>query len=166
MPWTPAGQHDLFARFDEGEQRWFADGMFANAVHGARALLREVDFGAFRQLLDVGGNAGGYTVTLLGAHPGLRATIVDLEPVRKLAAERLTEAGLSSRACFVAGSFFEDCLPRGHDAALLSSIVHDWADEDCAASSPTSSPPSSPAAPSSSPSRCSRRIAPARSTRP
>jgi len=131
MPWTPEGQHDMFSGFGETEQRWFADGMYANAVHGGRALLQYVDFAPFRRLLDVGGNAGGYTAAILARHGRLEATILDLEPLRRLAVERMTAAGLAGRVAFVAGSFFEDALPRGHDVLLLSSILHDWGDADC-----------------------------------
>ena len=131
MPWTAEGQHDMFARFGPEEQRWFAEGMFANAVHGAQALVRQVDFAPFEWLLDVGGNAGGYTTVLLGRHPRLQATIFDLEGIRPLALKRAIDAGLSSRVNFSAGSFFEDELPEGHDVLLLSSILHDWGDADC-----------------------------------
>ncbi|MBA4180672.1 MAG: hypothetical protein C0506_08810 [Anaerolinea sp.] len=130
MPWTPEGQHDMFAGFGEEEQRWFAEGMFANAVHGGRALMEQVDFSGFRRLLDVGGNAGGYATAILLRHPHLTGTIVDVEGVRKLALGRVEEAGLKERLTFVSGSFFEDSLPRGHDLLLLSSILHDWGDDD------------------------------------
>jgi len=132
MPWTPEGQHDMFASFGPEEQRWFADGMFSNAIHGARWLLGQVDFSPFRRLLDVGGNTGGYALTILEHHPRLQATIFDLEPVGKLARQRARAAALESRLEFVAGSFFTDDLPPGHDVVLLSSILHDWADADCA----------------------------------
>lgn len=130
-PWTRDGQHDMFGGFDDADQRWFAEGMYSNAVHGGRALLREMDLSGVRRLLDVGGNAGGYSVTLLHALPELEATIFDLEATRELAEERIAQEGLAGRLRFVTGSFFEDELPRGHDAVLLASILHDWADGDC-----------------------------------
>lgn len=133
MPWTPEGQHDMFAGFGKEEQRWFADGMFANAVHGGRALMEQVDFSGFKRLLDVGGNAGGYAIALLRQHPQLLGTILDVEGVRPLALERIAQAGLAGRLRFCVGSFFDDALPRGHDILLLSSILHDWGDEDARA---------------------------------
>lgn len=131
QPWTPAGQHDMFASFSADEQRWFAEGMQANAVHGARALLEVVAFGQFTRLLDVGGNAGGYALTIAAAHPRLTATVFDLEAVQPLAAESIARAGLEGRVSFVAGSFFAGALPGGYDVVLLSSVLHDWADGDC-----------------------------------
>ena len=131
MPWTPEGQHDMFASFGDADQAWFADGMFANAVHGGRGLVELVDFRPFRSMLDVGGNAGGYAIAVLAANPALQAVIFDLPPLRDLAVKRVHEAGLSGRVTYAAGSFFTDPLPRGHDVMLLSSILHDWADDEC-----------------------------------
>ena len=130
-PWTASGQHDMFGGFSEADQRWFAEGMFANAIHGGRALVETIDLSAATRLLDVGGNAGGYAIAICEANPHLRATIFDLEPIRPLAIERITAAGLASRVEFVAGSFFDDPLPRGHALLLLSSILHDWDEPDC-----------------------------------
>ena len=121
----------MFGGFDEEDQRWFADGMLANAIAGAEHLRREVDFSAFRRLLDVGGNSGGYTLSLLEAHPSLEATIFDLPAVRPLAEERIGERGLGERCQFVEGSFFEDPLPKGHDVLLLANILHDWETPEC-----------------------------------
>ncbi len=133
MPWTSSGQHDMFGGFGPAEQRWFADGMLANAVHGARALLDAVDFSPFQRLLDVGGNAGGYAITLVHANPALAATIFDLPALEPIARTTVERAGLADRVAFASGSFFEDDLPRGHDVLLLSSILHDWGDDGCRA---------------------------------
>jgi len=123
----------MFSGFSPEQQRWFAEGMYANAVHGGRSLAKVVDFSHFQRLLDVGGNSGGYAISLARANPGLRATIFDLEPVRELAMERVAAAGLADHIGFAVGSFFEDELPQGHDVVLLSSILHDWDDYDCTA---------------------------------
>ena len=132
LPWTEAGQHEMFAGFSESDQRWFSEGMFANAIHGGQALVETIDFGPYTRLLDVGGNAGGYAIAICRAAPHLSATIFDLEPIRPLAIERIREAGMENRITFAAGSFFEDPLPGGHDVLLLSSILHDWDEGDCA----------------------------------
>lgn len=130
-PLAEAGQADLFGGFDDEDRRWFAEGMLANAIAGAEHLLCEVDFAPFRRLLDVGGSSGGYTLALLEAHPSLDATIFDLPAVGPLAEERIAEHGLGDRCRFVAGSFFDDPLPRGHDVLLLANILHDWETPEC-----------------------------------
>ena len=130
-PLAEAGQADLFGGFDEEDQRWFAEGMLANAIAGAGRLRCEVDFSPFRRLLDVGGSSGGYSLALLEAHPSLEAVILDLPAMRPLAEERIAEHGLGDRCRFVAGSFFDDPLPRGHDVLLLANILHDWETPEC-----------------------------------
>ena len=130
-PLAEVGQAAMFGGFDEEDQRWFAEGMLANAIAGAERLLCEVDFAPFRRLLDVGGSSGGYTLALLEAHPLLEATIFDLPEVRALAEERIAALGPGDRCRFVAGSFFDDPLPRGHDVALLGNILHDWETPEC-----------------------------------
>ena len=130
-PLADGGQADLFGGFDDEDRRWFAEGMLANAIAGAERLRCEVDFSPFRRLLDVGGSSGGYTLALLEAHPSLGATIFDLPAMRPLAEERIAEHGLGDRCRFVAGSFFDDPLPQGHDILLLANILHDWETPEC-----------------------------------
>lgn len=130
-PLSSDGQADMFGGFDEEEQRWFAEGMLANAIAGAERLRHEVDFASFRRLLDVGGNSGGYTLALLEAHPSLHATIFDLPALCPLAEERIGERGLGGRCRFAEGSFFADPLPKGHDVLLLANILHDWETPEC-----------------------------------
>ena len=114
-PLAETGLADSFDNFSKDDQRWFAEGMLANAASGARYLTSELDLSPFRQLLDVGGNTGGYTTALLEAFPTLKATIFDLEAVRPLAEERIAALRLQERCRFVGGSFFDDALPTGHD---------------------------------------------------
>ena len=130
-PLAEAGFAEMFESFDEESQRWFAEGMLGNAVSGAEWLRREFDFSPHRRLLDVGGNNGGYALALLEAYPSLNATIFDLEAVRLLAEERIANLGLRERCRFVAGSFFDDPLPKGHDVLLLANILHNWEMTEC-----------------------------------
>ncbi|MXW25915.1 MAG: methyltransferase [Dehalococcoidia bacterium] len=130
-PLGDAGQADMFGSFDVDDQRWFAEGMLANAIAGAERLRCDVDFSGFRRLLDVGGSSGGYSLALLEAHPALEATIFDLPAVRPLAEERIAQRELGARCRFVAGSFFDDRLPAGHDVVLLANILHDWETQEC-----------------------------------
>jgi 3-hydroxy-5-methyl-1-naphthoate 3-O-methyltransferase len=131
-PWTAAGQHDMFAGFTGEERQTFTDGMFANAAHGARILIEQVDFSPYRRMLDVGGNAGGYAIPIAQAVSHLAVTIFDLPELHTMADDRIRDAGLEERVTFVPGSFFNDALPPGHDCVLLSSILHDWEEPDCA----------------------------------
>jgi predicted O-methyltransferase YrrM len=41
-----------------------------------------------------------------------------------MARERLSAAGVLDRVTLVAGDFYQDALPPGHDLAFLSAIIH------------------------------------------
>lgn len=76
-------------------------------------------------VVDVGGGNGSLLAALLQQQPGLRGIVFDLpETVRD-------EANFGDRMEFAAGSFFES-VPRG-DVYVLSTILHDWDDDHCAA---------------------------------
>ena len=81
------------------------------------------------RLLDVGGASGTYTMSFLKANPELKATLFDRPDVVAMARERLDREGLLARVHLVAGDFYTDELPAGHDLALLSAIIHQNSDE-------------------------------------
>ncbi|HZS29864.1 MAG TPA: methyltransferase [Gaiellaceae bacterium] len=73
-------------------------------------------------VVDVGGGNGTHLRALLERYPEMRGIVFDLpETVRD-------EASFPERLTFVEGSFFES-VPRG-DVHVLSTILHDWPDED------------------------------------
>jgi O-methyltransferase domain len=73
-------------------------------------------------VVDVGGGNGSLLVQLLRRQPGLRGVVFDL-PETARDEEFLRGEGID----FVEGSFF-DSVPEA-DAYLLSTILHDWPDE-------------------------------------
>ena len=102
---------------------------FIGAMHSiggplARQIVASVGAEASRNLLDIGGGSGTYTIAFLRAVPEMRATIFDLPEVIEMARERLKKEGLLDRTTLVPGSFYEDELPQGHDLVLVSAIVH------------------------------------------
>ncbi|GFH39426.1 methyltransferase [Streptomyces pacificus] len=115
--------------FDSAEDRFLMD-FFWNAMHAvagfsAHALGRAYDFSGFRSLLDVGGGSGGFPIELCSQYPSLTATVYELPHVCAIASERIKEAGLESAIGTFAGDFSRDAaLPGGHDAILLSQVLH------------------------------------------
>ena len=109
---------------DRRRQEAFIGAMHAIGRRMAGQMVAAIDPGGARRLLDVGGASGTYTEAFLAAGPGLSATIFDLPPVIEIARRRLGAAGLLGRVSLVAGDFYRDELPAGHDLALLSAIIH------------------------------------------
>lgn len=77
-----------------------------------------------KKLLDIGGASGTYTMAFLKEYPNLTATIFDLSDVIPMARERIGKTKVAKRVKFYAGDFDCDALPKGHDLALLSAIIH------------------------------------------
>jgi SAM-dependent methyltransferase len=87
--------------------------------------LDSVDWRGDELVVDVGGGSGSLLLALLERRPGLRGIVFDLAETAR------DEARFGERLAFVEGSFFER-VPAG-DAYVLSTILHDWPDEEAGA---------------------------------
>jgi len=112
-------------------QRIDVDGRqaFIGAMHvGGRSLSEEIagslDLRAHRNLLDIGGGSGTYTIAFLNHNPQLQAILFDLKEVIPMARKRLSSEALLHRVKLIPGNFYSDDLPGGCDVALLSAIIH------------------------------------------
>jgi hypothetical protein len=119
VPEKPAGSHR-----DEGELRAFIGAMHVIARAFAPRIVAAVRPGSSRALLDVGGALGTYTLAFLDAVPEMKATLFDRPAVIEMARTLLAEAGLLGRISLVAGDFYHDELPGGHDLAFISAVIH------------------------------------------
>jgi predicted O-methyltransferase YrrM len=102
----------------------FIGAMHVVASKAAPAVVAAIHPGQTRRLIDVGGGSGTYTLAMLSAAPEMKATLFDLPPVIEMARDRIQAVGLLDRVELVAGDFYKDKLPPGHDLALLSAIIH------------------------------------------
>jgi SAM-dependent methyltransferase len=109
---------------DAEELRAFIGAMHAIGAPLAKQIVAAVDAGPARALLDVGCGSGTYSIAFLRAVPEMKATLFDLPDVIEMARERLKKEGLLHRTTLVAGSFYHQEFPPGHDLALISAIIH------------------------------------------
>jgi predicted O-methyltransferase YrrM len=107
----------------------FIGAMHVVASRAAPGVVAAINPGRARRLLDVGGGSGSYTLAMLSAVPEMRATLFDLPPVIEMARDRIQAAGVLDRVELVAGDFYKEELPAGHNLALLSAIIHQSSDE-------------------------------------
>lgn len=122
---TETGQADkLPARFQGEDQKAFIEAMHVIGRLHAPAIIKAIQPGDARRLLDIGGASGTYTIAFLEESPHICATIFDLPEVIEMARVKIMEAGLKDRVEFVSGNFYTDPLPPGHDLAFLSAIIH------------------------------------------
>lgn len=127
LTWDPQGQRSLFEGDDPEMRELFWDGLHAISTFTGKMLAGAVDFASIECLLDVGGGSGACSIELCRHYPQLRATVLDLPPVNQISGRKIADAGFGRRIKPCAGDFFRDAaLPAGHDAILLSMILHDW----------------------------------------
>ena len=92
----------------------------------ARACLKAHDFGAARNMLDIGGNSGEFVLQVCRKHPQLRASVMDLPLVCEIGQEHVLAEPERERISFVKGDARRDPLPRGFDLISFKSMLHDW----------------------------------------
>jgi predicted O-methyltransferase YrrM len=90
----------------------------------AQSVVARLELSSHRNMIDVGGGSGVYTIAVLRAAPQMRATVFDRPLVTEIARRKLAEEGMTDRVTFASGDFYADALPGGHDLALLSAIIH------------------------------------------
>jgi cyclopropane fatty-acyl-phospholipid synthase-like methyltransferase len=88
------------------------------------ALPTAYDFSRHRRVLDLGGGTGSWLIALLRHYPGLEGTLFDLPNAAAVARQRLASDPGAQRAQVVAGDFFKDPIPSGHDAVLIANVIH------------------------------------------
>src|SRR5216683_3072597 len=128
--WDVERQESLFEAADPVMTEHFWDGMHSLSAYTARVLADALDFGPVRRLLDVGGGGAAFGTELCRRYPHLGVTVFDLPFVCDLTRPRIAEEHLEDRISLASGDFFTDRLPDGHDAVLLSNILHDWSEID------------------------------------
>lgn len=122
------GGGDLFEEMtkNEDETHAFFQGLHALAYWPANSLAGVLDFSPYNHLLDVGGGSGAYSIAITKRHKHLKATLLDLPPVCKIAKEYIFKENLSNAITTFPGDFFKDDFPHGPDVILFSNLLHDW----------------------------------------
>lgn len=132
---TPAFQlafkQPVFSYFKEHPLRaaLFQESMKEKSMAVIKSTLSTYDFSQCKSVYDIGGGYGQFMQALLQKYPHLRGTIFELPEVVHTARQRNPQ--LENTNCtMIAGDFFT-FMPRGGDAYLLKSVLHDWDDEKC-----------------------------------
>lgn len=100
----------------------------------ADGLLKLLEQGATKHIIDVGGNGGVLAHALCGAWSDCRAQVFDLPVVCDIGRDMQNGDGLGTHmVTFVEGDLRHDPLPEGADLILFKSVLHDWPDRDIAA---------------------------------
>ena len=127
-----AARENTILKDRETMTRDFIRGMDDVARELAPKVVRQLDVGNVRTLLDVGGGPGTYAAAFLEAHPGLEEVrIFDLPGSLAVGREKLTARGLLDRVRLVEGDFNHNDFGSGLDAIWISQVVHSQNEEGC-----------------------------------
>jgi predicted O-methyltransferase YrrM len=106
---------------DHSQAESFTQMLYHFHKDDAQALAKYLDLSQRRAVLDVGGGSGVMSIALTRKNAHLRATILDIAPVCKVAAGNIRRAGLSRRVQTLAGDI-HDRLPEGYDVIMFCDI--------------------------------------------
>lgn len=109
---------------DEQKTRSFIAAMDANALPNAKFIVNKVDFSHSKNVLDMGGGSGAYSIELAKKYPDVHAIVVDLEPITRITAEYVERAGLSSRVKVRPGDYHENNWGNDYDVVFLFAVIH------------------------------------------
>jgi acetylserotonin N-methyltransferase len=111
--------------------RGFIANMHTLTLAAAAGLGQFDIFENIESILDVGGGSGSLSMGIVAKNPQVHSTLMDLEPIRQIAAGNVAEYGLADRVSTITGDMFKDFWLTDHDAILFGTIFHDWDVESC-----------------------------------
>ena len=107
-------------------------GQHNRAVSGqASQLVKNVDLGDKRKMIDLGGGAASYSIALCGEYPQLSAVVVDGKEPLSIAQQLVKEQGLQDRITLLEGDFTQLDLGSGYDVAFISGVVVIKSEAEC-----------------------------------
>jgi hypothetical protein len=107
------------------EHRNFIMGMHNIAVAGrAGAFIDHIDLSGRKNLFDVGGGPGTYSMAACRRFPKLKAVVFDLPETIAIASEVIAAEGMQDRVTTKAGNWETDTFGEDNDVVLLSNILH------------------------------------------
>jgi len=121
---------DFHAGLSSEDWRIYHEGQADHAAQVIKEVIERISLPAHaRDLLDLGGGHGLYSLTFCGRYSGLRARVLDLETTVGEREAKRAPASISSRVQFEVGDLRTvQLLPNSSDAILLANVVHHFDD--------------------------------------
>jgi hypothetical protein len=121
---APVESPELHLGDDESRTRTFVLSMHGKALATAQPVLAKLDLTGCKQLLDIGGGPGTFSVAISRVYPEIRCTVLDLPAVTKIADGLIAQQGASERVRTLAGNYHTTPFPGGNDAILFFGMMH------------------------------------------
>ena len=111
---------------DEAWAQKFIWAMHDRAVGKAELLAEQLDLAGRRQLYDVGGGSGAFSVALVRRNPDLRATVFDVPTTLPITRQVVDASGVGGRITLQPGNYHQDEFGEAatNDVVLLSGVLN------------------------------------------
>lgn len=120
----PVEKPEMHLGEDENRTRTFVLSMHQRAMGIGRAVVSLLDLKGSKQLLDIGGGPGTYSVLLAQAYPDLTCTVIDLPGIVKIAEELIAQQEMTARVKTQAGDYHSAQFPEGNDVVNIFGVLH------------------------------------------
>lgn len=107
--------------------RTFNDGMTSFSQLVSKGVLEAYDFSGVKVLADLAGGEGALLSSIVQKYPEMRGLLLEQAHLVEGARKRFAQLGLAERCSAAPVDFFKS-VPRGADAYMMKSIIHDWDD--------------------------------------
>ncbi|MBN2440613.1 MAG: methyltransferase domain-containing protein [Spirochaetales bacterium] len=109
---------------DTDRTRNFVLAMHGRALWIGHMIVPVIDLDGCRQLLDIGGGPGTYSVLLAQKYHKLKCTVMDLPEVAAIARELIQGQKMAKRVETIAGDYHSADFPPGNDTILFFGMLH------------------------------------------
>jgi acetylserotonin N-methyltransferase len=116
---------------DESLAGKLTDFMHCHSIAPAVGVAETCDFRGVKRLLDIGGGSGCYAFSIALANPDMRATVMDLPTICRVAEGYIAKAGVADRVDARAVDMFREDWPTEYDCHFYANVFHDWSFETC-----------------------------------
>lgn len=106
----------------------YAKGMHALSNLLGQEIVKLTDLVNKKQLLDIGGGSGGYSILFAEQYKQLNINILELDRIAKYTREYISHKNLSNRINVIIGDVFKSDIPLDNDVVFISNIIH-WYNE-------------------------------------
>ncbi|MCH8029446.1 MAG: class I SAM-dependent methyltransferase [Candidatus Dadabacteria bacterium] len=116
---------------DEDTKEMFITAMADRSREATRLIPQVVDISAKKNMIDVGCGPGTYSFEWMKTYPGLKATLLDIEPALEVAKRYKQVYGIGNEATFMPGDFRDtDLGNESYDLALVANLLQMYGADD------------------------------------
>ena len=105
--------------------------MDSNARPIAAELCQLSLWSEVKEVMDVGGGAGTFSIAISAKHSHIKSTIVERGPVARIAKENINNLGYDKQVNVCECDILNEDFPQNVNVVLFSNIFHNWDYETC-----------------------------------